>query len=110
VIGLYGVMSYAVTRRTVEIGLRMALGAEPRTVIRMMLTESGVLLVVGVGIGVGLAMAASRYAASLLYGISPLDPTSFALGTGALALVSLLAAWIPARRAARLAPTVALRE
>ena len=88
----------------------MALGAQPRTVIRMVLAESGVLLTAGVAIGVGLAMAASRYAASLLYALTPLDPASFALGTAALALVSLIAAWIPARRAARLAPTDALRQ
>ncbi len=109
-IGLYGVMSYIVTRRRVEIGVRMALGAEPRTVIRMMLAESGLLLAAGVAIGLGLAIAASRYASSLLYGVTPLDPTSFALAIGALGFVSLLAAWIPARRASRLAPTAALRE
>jgi putative ABC transport system permease protein len=109
-IGLYGVMSYIVTRRRVEIGVRMALGAEPRTVIRMVLAESGTLLAVGVIIGAALAIVASRYAASLLYGLTPLDPASFALGITALGFVSLAAAWIPARRASRLAPTVALRE
>jgi putative ABC transport system permease protein len=108
-IGLYGVMSYMVTRRQVEIGIRMALGADPRNVVRMVLGESGVLLAAGVVIGVGLAIAASRWAVSLLYGLQPWDPTSIAMGVAALGAVSLAAAWIPARRASRLAPTIALR-
>ena len=109
-IGLYGVMSYMVTRRKVEIGIRMALGAAPQAVIRMVIRESTTLLVAGVVIGAGLAYAGARWTATLLYGLKPWDPASFALAAGALALVSLLAAWIPARRAARLAPTLALRE
>jgi predicted permease len=108
-IGLYGVMSYMVSRRKVEIGIRMALGAEPQNVVRMVLGESGLLLAVGVLLGVGLAIGASRWAASLLFGLQPWDPTSIAMGVAALGLVSLIAAWIPARRASRLAPTVALR-
>jgi predicted permease len=108
-IGLYGVMSYMVSRRRIEIGIRMALGADPRKVVRMVLGESGTLLVAGVVIGIGLAIAACRWAASLLYGLTPWDPTSIAMGVAALAVVSLIAAWIPARRASRLAPTVALR-
>ena len=108
-IGLYGVMSYMVSRRRVEIGIRMALGADARRVVRMVLGESGILLMIGVVIGVGLALAASRWAASLLYELRPWDPASMALGVAVLVLVSLLAAWIPARRASRLAPTVALR-
>jgi putative ABC transport system permease protein len=109
-IGLYGVMSYTVTRRRVEIGVRMALGAEPRTVIKMMLAESGLLLIVGVVIGVALAAIALRYAEGLLYGLTPLDATSFALAISALGFVSVFATWFPALRASRLAPTVALRE
>jgi putative ABC transport system permease protein len=109
-IGLYGVMSYQVTRRQVEIGIRMALGADPAAVVRMVLTESGLLLIVGVLAGLGLAVAAARYAGGLLFGLEPSDPLSFATAAGVLALVSLIAAWIPARRASRLAPTVALRE
>jgi ABC-type lipoprotein release transport system permease subunit len=108
-IGLYGVMSYMVTRRKTEIGIRMALGADPRAVVRMVLGESGVLLATGVVCGVGLAIGASRWAASLLYGLRPYDPASIALAVGALGLVSLLAAWIPARRASRVEPTIALR-
>ena len=108
-IGLYGVMSYMVSRRQVEIGIRMALGADPRSVVRMVLGESGLLLAAGVVIGAGLAVGASRWAASLLFGLKPWDPASIAMGIVALGLVSLLAAWIPARRASRVAPTVALR-
>ena len=110
VVGLYGVMSYMVTRRRVEIGIRMALGAEPGTIVGMMLAESGVLLAVGGAAGIVLAVVACRYAAQLLYGVSAADPASFALAMGALATVGLLASWIPARRAARVAPTAALRD
>ena len=109
-IGLYGVMSYMVSRRQVEIGIRMALGADPRTVVRMVLRESGLLLAVGVIAGIALAAVASRWAASLLFGLESWDPASFAVGGAALGVVSLFAAWIPARRASRLAPTLGLRQ
>jgi len=109
-IGLYGVMSYLVTRRRIEIGVRMALGAEPRTVIRMVFAECGVLLAIGIAVGAGLAGVTLRYAAALLYGLTPLDASSFALAIGGLGVASVLATWFPARRASRLAPTVALRE
>jgi ABC-type antimicrobial peptide transport system permease subunit len=87
----------------------MALGAEPRSVVRMVLGESGILVGIGVVAGIALAIGASSYAASLLYGLEPWDPISIALAIASLGLVSLLAAWIPARRASRLAPTLALR-
>jgi putative ABC transport system permease protein len=109
-VGLYGVVSYMVTRRQSEIGIRMALGADPRAVVRMVLKESGWLLAIGGVIGVVLAVASSSPAKTLLFGIKPWDPMSFALAIGALATVTLLAAWIPARRASRMSPTVALRE
>jgi len=109
-IGLYGVMSYLVTRRRIEIGVRMALGAEPRTVIRMMFAECGVLLAIGIAIGAALAGVTLRYAAALLYGLTPFDASSFALAMGGLGLASVFATWFPARRASRLAPTLALRE
>jgi putative ABC transport system permease protein len=109
-IGLYGVMSYMVTRRKVEIGVRMALGADPAKVVWMVLGESGALLAAGVAAGLVLAFAVSRYIGTLLFGVTAWDPLSFALAAVALALVSLIAAWIPARRASRLAPTIALRE
>jgi putative ABC transport system permease protein len=110
VVGLYGVMSYLVSRRRVEIGIRMALGADPHAVVRMVIGESGTLVVIGVVAGVAGAIVASRWARSLLYALEPWDPWSLTLAGGTLALVSLLAAWIPARRASRVAPTVALRE
>ena len=109
-IGLYGVMSYMVTRRTLEIGIRMALGAAPHAVVRMVLRECGVLVAAGVAIGVALAAVASRWAATLLYALEPWDPVSFALAVGGLGVVSLVAAWIPARRASHLEPTIALRD
>jgi putative ABC transport system permease protein len=109
-IGLYGVMSYTVTRRKVEIGIRMALGADPGAVIRMVLRESGVLLVTGIAAGIVLAIVVSRSAATLLYGLEPWDPVSFAIAAGVLGAVSIMAAWIPARRASRVPPTTALRE
>jgi ABC-type antimicrobial peptide transport system permease subunit len=109
-VGLYGVMSYMVSRRRTEIGIRMALGAAPGEVVAMVLRESGLLLGAGLLAGVVLAMLAGRWAASLLYGLEPSDPASFCMAVGALGAVSLLAAWIPARRAARLVPTVALRD
>jgi predicted permease len=109
-IGLYGVMTYMVSRRKVEIGIRMALGADPHSVVRMVLRESGLLLAVGVVAGTALAAVAARSAATLLFGLQSWDPPSFALAAGALGMVSFLAAWIPARRASRLAPTLALRQ
>jgi predicted permease len=109
-IGLYGVMSYLVSCRRVEIGVRMALGAQPDAVVRMVLTESATLLAAGVAAGVLLAGAVSRYATTLLFGVSPIDPTSFVLGTAALAVISLLACYVPARRAAQIDPTTALRD
>jgi predicted permease len=116
-IGLYGVMSYQVMRRKVEIGIRMALGADPARVVRMVLGESGLLLAAGVAAGLALAVTLARYADSLLAGFAPLlfelepsDPLSFTSAAVVLALVSLAAAWIPARRASRVAPTAALRE
>jgi len=110
VVGLYGVMSYVVARRRVEIGIRMALGAGQRRVVGMMLKESGALLASGAACGVVLAARAARYAARLLYGIDALDAPSFAAATALLGITGLVAAWIPARRASRVAPTVAIRD
>ena len=109
-IGLYGVLSYMVARRKVEIGIRIALGADVGTVIRMVLRELGVLLASGLVAGIALAWLATRYAEGLLFGLEPFDPASFVLATGLLAMVSLAAAWLPARRASRLDPTIAFRE
>lgn len=103
-------MSYLVTRRKIEIGVRMALGAEPGTIIRLILREASMLVVSGLLIGVALAALASQSAESLLYGLEPLDLASFALGTTVLACVGLLAAWLPARRASKVAPMLTLRD
>ncbi|MEO6965714.1 MAG: ABC transporter permease [Acidobacteriaceae bacterium] len=108
-IGLYGVMSYNVVRRTNEIGIRLALGAQTRTVLWMVLRESLWLLVLGVALGLPLTLLAVRVIKQQLYGISALDPLTYA---GAIVIVSgmtLLAAWLPARRATRVDPMVALR-
>jgi putative ABC transport system permease protein len=110
-IGLYGVMSYMVMRRRVEIGVRMALGADAGTVVRMIVREAGMLLVAGLAIGAWLALyAAGKTPAAFLYGLEPSDPPTLALAVVSLAAVTLLAGWLPARRASRLAPTAALRE
>jgi len=108
-IGLYGVMSYMVARRRVEIGIRMALGADRTAVIGLVMREAGVLLALGVLAGGLLAGYAARFASTLLYELKPWDPASYAIGLSLMALVSVLASWLPARRAARLPPTVALR-
>jgi predicted permease len=109
-VGLYGVVSYMVTRRQIEIGIRMALGADPGSVVRMVLRESGWLLAIGGAIGIVLAALSSKPAATLLFGIEPWDPMSFGIAIGALVSVAIVAAWIPARRASRMSPTLALRE
>jgi predicted permease len=109
-VGLYGVMSYMVTRRRREIGIRMALGADSASVVRMVVREAGLLLAAGLAAGTVLAIVAARSASALLYGLEPWDPATVGMGIVALASVSLLASWLPARRAARFDPTVALRE
>jgi putative ABC transport system permease protein len=108
-IGLYGVMSYAVSRRTREIGIRMALGAGKGMVLRLVLREGLVLVGTGVAAGLIVAAAANRLLTSLLYGVSPLDATTFAAIPLVLVLVALLASYLPARRAARVDPIIALR-
>jgi predicted permease len=109
-IGLYGVMTYMVARRRIEIGVRMALGADRGMVVRMIVRESAVLLGIGLVIGAGLAVFAARAADTFLYGLKPGDPATIGLAMAGLAAVTLLASWVPARRASRLAPTMALRE
>jgi ABC-type antimicrobial peptide transport system permease subunit len=109
VIGIYGVMSYIVTQRTGEIGVRLALGADPRSVARMIVRQGGVVALAGVTIGLAAALAGSRLIESLLYGVSPRDPGVFGVTTLLLLGVALLACWLPARRAARLSPLEALR-
>jgi putative ABC transport system permease protein len=110
IVGLYGVMSYMVSRRRNEIGIRMALGADRGAVVRMVMREAGVLLVGGVGVGLVLAVAAAQTARALLFGLGPGDPSTLALSAAALGIVGALASGLPALRAARLDPTEALRE
>ncbi len=110
VIGLYGVISYMVARRTNEIGIRMALGANGAGIVRLILREAMLLLAVGLVIGAALALAAARTAKSMLFGLKPYDPATLAFAVISLALVAVAASYIPARRAAGVDPMVALRE
>jgi cell division protein FtsX len=109
VVGLYGVKSYIVSQRTREIGIRMALGASPRDVLGMFLKEGAALSAVGVGCGLPLAVALGFAVSSLLYDVKPIDPVVFAGAPLALAAAALVATWLPARRATRVAPLTALR-
>jgi putative ABC transport system permease protein len=109
-IGLYGVLSYGIARRKSEIAVRIAIGAQPGRVIAMILRETMVLVIAGLTLGAGLAYTASRLINSRLYGVSPQDPLTLALAVGLLALVAIGSAYLPARRASRLDPMVALRQ
>jgi ABC-type antimicrobial peptide transport system permease subunit len=108
-VGLYGLMSYAVQRRTGEIGLRMALGALPAVVLRMILRESLALVALGVLVGAVAAFGATRWVASMLFGVAPTDPFTYLCGAVLLVGVSALACLLPARRAAKIDPMLALR-
>jgi ABC-type antimicrobial peptide transport system permease subunit len=108
-IGLFGLMSYSVSRRTNEIGIRMALGAQRQAVVALVMRESMILVVVGIVIGIGVALSTSRFVATLLFGLAPTDPVSVAAATGIMVVVSAVAGFLPARRASRVDPMVALR-
>jgi ABC-type antimicrobial peptide transport system permease subunit len=107
--GLYGTLAYRVSRRTAEIGVRMALGAQRRQVLWMVLRESLVVSVAGVLVGLPLAIAGARVLRSTLFGLGPGDPLTFAAALLGMALVTLVASLIPARRAASVDPMQALR-
>jgi putative ABC transport system permease protein len=109
VVGIYGVMSYAVTRRTYEMGIRLALGAQPGDVMGMILSQGSILVGIGLGGGIIAALGLTRLMTAMLYSVTPTDPLAYLGGAVLLALVALLACWIPARRAMRVDPIVALR-
>ncbi len=109
-IGLYGLLTYNVTQRTQEIGIRMALGAQPDNVLSLVLRQGMKLVLLGVGIGLVAALALTRVIRSLLYQVQPTDPATFFLVSLLLIIVGLLACWLPARRAAKVDPMEALRH
>src|SRR3954464_736092 len=107
-IGLFGLMSYNVSRRTNEIGIRMALGAQRRDVLGLVMRESMILVAVGVVLGIGGALGANRFVKTLLFGLAPSDPFALAAATAVMIAVSALAGYLPARRASKVDPMVAL--
>ena len=109
-VGLYGVLAFSVARRRREIGVRIAVGAQPGTIERLFLKESLTLVALGVAIGIPLAILVIRYVSSMLFGLSPHDPASIGIALAAVTLVTATAAYLPARSAARTDPLVALRE
>jgi ABC-type antimicrobial peptide transport system permease subunit len=108
-VGIYGVLSYAVARRTKEIGVRVALGAQTTSVLGMVVGDSMRPVAWGALLGIAGALAVSRVLRGLVYGVGVTDPVSFGAAAGTLAVVALVASWIPARRASKVDPIVALR-
>lgn len=109
IVGIYGVMSYSVTQRTHEIGIRMAIGARPRDVFKMILGHGMKLALIGVGLGLLLAFLVTRFMATMLFGVEPTDATTFGAITAILIGVALLACYLPGRRATKVEPTISLR-
>jgi predicted permease len=109
-VGLYGLVSYSVSHRTREIGIRIAVGASVRDVVRLMLRQGLTLVVVGIVLGVGAALGVTRLMSSLLYGVESRDLVTFLVGPLVMSVVALVASWIPARRAAAMDPVAALRD
>jgi ABC-type antimicrobial peptide transport system permease subunit len=109
-LGVYGTVSYIVSERTRDIGIRIALGAQRKTILRMVLSQGLALALAGAAVGLAGALIAAHLMAGLLYGVSPSDPLTFIGLTAVLVLVALAACYIPARRAMRVDPIVALRE
>ena len=110
VAGIYGVMTYIVTQRRREIGVRVALGAQKRQVLGIILGEGLTTTGVGIALGIIAALALTRTIESLLFGVTPSDPLTFVIITALLLVTAVLAAWLPARRAARIDPLISLRS
>jgi putative ABC transport system permease protein len=108
-LGVYGVISYSVSRRTQEIGIRVALGAGPGDVLRMVMRQGVALIACGAGIGLAAAVTMTRFIAGELYGVKPNDPATLLIALLLILFVGSTACWIPARRAMRVDPMVALR-
>ncbi|MFZ0630589.1 MAG: ABC transporter permease [Acidobacteriaceae bacterium] len=109
IVGLYGVIAYSVSQRTHELGIRMALGAQRWDVLRLVLSQGMVLTAIGIGIGIGCACGLTQFLSALLYGVKPIDPLTFAIVALLLMFVAIIAGYIPARRAAKVEPLIALR-
>jgi predicted permease len=107
--GVYGIMAYAVSRRTREIGIRMALGAAPSQVLRVVLNRTAVLVGLGTAVGLAISLAAGKFFGQILYGVSPRDPLTYVCAIALMATVAFVACWVPARRAIRVDPLTALR-
>jgi ABC-type antimicrobial peptide transport system permease subunit len=108
-LGLYGIMSHGVVRRTREMGIRMALGAQSTGVVWLVMSQSLVLVVIGIIVGVPAALLAARYVSNFLFGLSSTDPVTITICTGVLVSVAVMAGYLPARRASRIDPMLALR-
>jgi ABC-type antimicrobial peptide transport system permease subunit len=109
-IGLYGTLSYLVTQRRIEFGIRMALGATSRSILNLVMRDVAVLLTGGIVGGIGLSLATTRLLGALLFGVAPRDPATMAIGVAMMAAVSLAAGLLAARRATHVDPMVALRQ
>jgi ABC-type antimicrobial peptide transport system permease subunit len=108
-VGLYGVISYAVAQRTREIGVRMALGAQPRDVLRLVIRQGMALTIAGLLIGIGVGLAATRVMSDMLFGVTATDTVTFISAGALLVAVAFLACYVPARRGTKVDPLVALR-
>jgi ABC-type antimicrobial peptide transport system permease subunit len=109
-VGLYGVMSYTVARRSNEIGIRLAMGARGVDVLKMVIAEAGWMVGIGVVIGVALGLGAAKAASTLLFGLQPTDPGTLTAAIALLASIGLMASYLPARRASKLDPMTTLRS